>query len=89
VLCFVKSSPWLVIGTYVSKKSISFYRNIVCKNVSCDVGLTNNFYIFAVKLGHFIINEFFPLVTNPQALQQKLENKEKRFIGMVTGAYHI
>jgi len=28
VLCFVKSLPWLGIETYVSKLSISFYRNI-------------------------------------------------------------
>jgi len=33
---------------------------------------------FAVKLGHFIIFKFCLYVTNTQALQQKLENKEKK-----------
>ncbi len=36
---FVKSLSWLDIETCVSKLSKYFYRNIVYKNVSCDVGL--------------------------------------------------
>jgi len=42
MLCFYKSLPWLVIETYGSKLSnitISFYLNIVCKYVLCDMGL--------------------------------------------------
>jgi len=35
----LKSVPWLVKETYVSKLSISSYRNIVCKNIACDIGL--------------------------------------------------
>jgi len=37
LLYFVKSLLWLVIKTYALK--ISFYCNIVCKNISCDMGL--------------------------------------------------
>ncbi len=36
-LCFIKSLPWLVIEIHGSK--ISFYRNIVCKNVLCEYSL--------------------------------------------------
>jgi hypothetical protein len=38
-----------------------------------------NFSVFAVKLGHFIINDFFLYVTNKQAsLTGKIgKNKEK------------
>ncbi len=42
MLCFNKNLPWLVIETHGSKLSnisISFYRNIVYKNVWCDMGL--------------------------------------------------
>jgi len=48
VLCFVKSLPWLAIETFVLKLSISYYRNIVCKNVSCDVGLATRIKGFRV-----------------------------------------
>jgi hypothetical protein len=42
MLCLVKSLPWLDIEIYVSNMTISFYifyRNIVLKNVSGDMGL--------------------------------------------------
>jgi len=38
-----KSLPWLVIKTYVSILSISFYHNFVCKIIACDMGL-NSFF---------------------------------------------
>jgi len=50
----VESLPWLVIETYVSK--ISFYRNIVRKNASCDMSLgvkklkkNINRYLYAMR----------------------------------------
>jgi len=39
---------WLVIETYVSKLSISFYRNIVCKNI-LPLGIYN------LASAHFLI----------------------------------
>jgi len=36
--------------------------------------------IFSAKLGHFIINDFFPYVTNTQTKQQKFENEEKKVL---------
>jgi len=42
MLCFYNILPWLGIEIYFSQISqypFSFYRNIVCKNVSCDVGI--------------------------------------------------
>ncbi len=38
---FFQSLPWLVIEIFVSNIAKSFYlfRNIVCKNIVCDVGL--------------------------------------------------
>jgi len=42
MLCFYNRLPWLGIETYVSNIAISFYRNIVCKNVECDVGLNTD-----------------------------------------------
>jgi len=38
---FFKKLPWLGIEIYVSNISISFYRNIVSKNIFCDMGLTH------------------------------------------------
>jgi len=35
VLCFDKSLPWPL---YIHVPKISFYRNILCKNIVCDVG---------------------------------------------------
>jgi len=35
------------------------------------------FLLFAVKLGHFVINYFFLYVINTEVWMQKLENKEK------------
>ncbi len=50
MLCFDKSLPWLGIEIYVSNISISFYRNIVCKNVLCGVVLIQ--YIFLNSSSH-------------------------------------
>jgi len=38
------------------------------------------FPIFAAKLGHFIINDFFLYVTNTQTKLWKLENEEKKVL---------
>ncbi len=37
------------------------------------------FCFLAAKLGHFIIDDFFPYARNTQTKQQKLENQEKKF----------
>ncbi len=34
---------WSIKLSNVKISFLSFYRNIVCKNVSCDVGLTHDF----------------------------------------------
>ena len=43
------------------------------------------FLFLSVKIGHFILNEFFLYVTNTQAYEQKTEkifvSEEKSFIG--------
>jgi len=39
VLCCVKSLPWLFNRNLLTDIKISFYRNIVCRNVSCELGL--------------------------------------------------
>jgi len=39
VLCFVKSLPWLFNRNLLTDIKISFYRNIVCRNVSFELGL--------------------------------------------------
>jgi len=49
MLCFVKSLPWLGIEIYVSNITISFYRNIVCKNATYDVGL-NMQQLYSLKI---------------------------------------
>jgi hypothetical protein len=39
LLCFVKSLPWLFNRNLLTDFKISFYRNIVRQNVSCELGL--------------------------------------------------
>jgi len=45
-----KSLPWLGIEFYVSKISMSFYRNIVCKNIVCISPYQSTEAIAAVSL---------------------------------------
>jgi len=35
-LWFIKSLPWLFNRNLLTEIKIAFYRNIVCKNVSCE-----------------------------------------------------
>ncbi len=37
---FIKSLPWFFARNLLTDIMISFYRNIVCQNVSCEFGLT-------------------------------------------------
>jgi len=64
---FVKSLPWLVIETYVSNIAVSFYRNIVCKNVFCEVDL-----LMAPYRKSFCLN--FPISWSSKILKAKSRN---------------
>jgi len=39
-----------------------------------------NLSVFHVKLGHFIINEIFPLCNKHTSLTAKIENEEKKVL---------
>jgi len=54
MLCFVKSLSWLIVETCGSKLSNSFYRNIVRKIVSCDMGLSLNSFFFLLFISSVI-----------------------------------
>jgi len=57
---FLKSLPRLVIETYVSKLSISFYRNIVCKKL-CVTRVLLRFLVF-LELCPILIFELFHML---------------------------
>jgi len=60
---FYKSLPWLVNRNLLLKivkcrniYFLTFYRNIVCKNVSCDVGLNEVFFMLVSLISIVVAN---------------------------------
>ncbi len=49
-------------------KKISFYRNIVRQNVSCELGLKFNLQFFIGHLDHASLNKFCPTIVNRELM---------------------
>jgi len=79
VMCFVKSLPWLFNRNLLTDIKISFYRNIVCRNVSCELGLTQ----LSVSIYNFLAKESSVKASSKILLKLAIGDK---FINILQGA---
>jgi len=79
------NATYLELRTYLGQKkpvlqiflfiAIYFYRNILCKNIACDMGLSTHIIIWKTLPHHFVISNTFILraeFKEPRKLTRKL-----------------